>query len=336
MKLILLISDSDLTIPGIVLVSVGILILFIWSSINSSQEREKNFDLIEKTLKPKLSVNDTQLKEELIKLSKWINNCNKCNHNQFSIHQSSNTKLTYRCNYCNSKKTLKYENTFYTIEPIPTISKLFNEIISVFNEHDLIRTIINGYGGYEPIKDYVDGLNHNYFVINHYKKHTKWEPNIGYLTFQSEGSELDRVSNEIQRKKIGKLSPNRKQLDKKIINEWNYKSINTGKKGLLIKNWAKKSGLKCIDGTKCGGVKFESLENREITFGHIIPQSWATEYPHMFETIHHPDNLYLTCKSCNSSLNSDFPDKELKKKISGKEGTIGDWLRTHITDINKS
>lgn len=333
---IFLLSNDDLTIPVLIIIVLGMLILGIWGSIDSSNERKKNNDLIEDKLKLTLSVLDVELKEELINLSKWVNNCNKCNHNQFSIYQSSNTKLTYKCNYCSSKKTLNYDNTFYKIKSIPLISNLFNEIIKIFNEHDLIRTIVNGYGGYEPIKNYVDGLNHNYFLVREFKKHTKWEPNIGYLNFNSEGSELDKVSDEIQRKKIGKLSPNRRNLDKKLIDEWNYKSINTGKKGLLIKNWAKKSGLKCIDGSKCGGVKFDLLDNSEITFGHIVPQSWATEYPHMFEIIHHPDNLYLTCKSCNSSLNSDFPDKELKKKISGKEGTIGDWLRTHIIDINKS
>ena len=112
-------------------------------------------------------------------------------------------------------------------------------------------------------------------------------------------------------------------------------SIRNEEAQLIADGYSKLSDSKkaWIDGSKCNGVKFQDLPNNEITFGHIIPQSWGTEYPHILKTIHHPDNLYLTCKSCNSSLNSNFPQTELKNKISKREGTIGDWLRTHIRDF---
>ena len=46
------------------------------------------------------------------------------------------------------------------------------------------------------------------------------------------------------------------------------------------------------------------------------------------------DNLYLTCKKCNSSLSDNFPDKKLKKNITNT-GTIGDWLRNHEKQIRE-
>ena len=156
------------------------------------------------------------------------------------------------------------------------------------------------------------------------------------LKVYSDGSKLDEAKKRLQTKKIGKLETKRVPLPEKVVEEWNYKRVTSGKKGDIIKKWAKNSGLQCIDGGKCGSIEFSALENSKITFGHIIPQSWGKEYPHLLSSIHHPDNLYLTCQSCNSSLNSGFPDDELKKRISGKEGTIGDWLRNHLDDLNST
>ena len=47
-----------------------------------------------------------------------------------------------------------------------------------------------------------------------------------------------------------------------------------------------------------------------------------------------PDNLYLTCDKCNSSLSNNFPDLKLRKEIS-KRGTIGDWLRKAEENIRE-
>ena len=48
-----------------------------------------------------------------------------------------------------------------------------------------------------------------------------------------------------------------------------------------------------------------------------------------------PDNLYLTCNKCNSSLSDKFPDIKLRNNIV-KYGTIGDWLRSDIDAIRDS
>lgn len=337
MNLLLLMTDSE---EGtiVLLVIFGLLAIgFIYYSIQSSIDKKENQKLVVNTLKPKLGTIDSSIYQELLELSKWVNNCEKCGFMSFYIKQLEETKLVYTCNKCGKNKTLKFDNTFYKIDSIPKLNNFFQEMIYEMNKHKLplkyVESKRNDYEWNKPISDFLDELKHDYFTFNYYKKHTNWKPDCSNLSFFSNGTEIDKVSKQLEKKKISKLSPNRKLLDKKVIKEWNYKRITTGQKGEIIKKWAKKSGLECIDGRKCGGVKFNSLPNKEITFGHIVPQSWAVEYPHMIETVHHPDNLYLTCKSCNSSLNSDFPDPELKNKISKREGTIGDWLRTHLNEF---
>lgn len=330
-------SNSDEGLIVLVIIFILLIIGFIYSSISTSIDKKQNKELVEKTLLPNLTKLDNEIKKEIEELAKWIISCEKCNYRSFGIKSLDETRLTFSCNKCNKNTTLKYDNTFYQITPIPKINNLFNEIIGFMNLHHLpskyVESKRGGYTWNKSFEDLMDNLNYDYFTFKYYNKNTKWFPDVGNLTFYSDGSEMERVVEKLEKKKVEKLSPNRKDLDEKIIKEWNYKKITTGKKGVIIKNWAKKSGLKCIDGSKCGSISFNDLPNNEITFGHIIPQSWGVEYPHMIKTIHHPDNLYLSCKSCNSSLNSNFPATELKNKISKREGTIGDWLRTHIEDF---
>lgn len=125
----------------------------------------------------------------------------------------------------------------------------------------------------------------------------------------------------------------RSMLDEKLAREWSYDKINTGSKGNQIKKWAKKNSLKC-PGEICGGIQFIDLRNQDIAFGHIISRNWTSAFNFMLDKVHHPDNLYLTCKKCNSSLSDNFPDKSLKKNIA-KYGTIGDWLRTNEDKIRE-
>ena len=82
-------------------------------------------------------------------------------------------------------------------------------------------------------------------------------------------------------------------------------------------------------------VEFKDLRLSDIAFGHIISQNWSRAYTFMLNKVNHPDNLYLTCKSCNSSLGDMFPDKNFRDKIV-KTGTIGDWLRKSENEIRNS
>jgi hypothetical protein len=124
----------------------------------------------------------------------------------------------------------------------------------------------------------------------------------------------------------------RKLLDSDLADEWSYSQINNLGKGNKIKYWAKTKGYSC-PGNLCGKIELKYLKNSDITFGHIVPQNWARIFPHNLNIIHHPDNLYLTCKACNSQLGDNFPDISLKNFILNKYGTIGDWIRECETEI---
>jgi len=121
-------------------------------------------------------------------------------------------------------------------------------------------------------------------------------------------------------------------MDERKAREWAYDQIHASAKGRQIKKWAKSTGKKCPGGCN---REFRDMDLSTISFGHVISQDWAYAFNYLIEKIHHPDNLYLTCKSCNSSLSSNFPDRQLTDRIA-ESGTIGDWLRAnehHIRNI---
>ena len=128
------------------------------------------------------------------------------------------------------------------------------------------------------------------------------------------------------------------ELSKPLAREWAYDKINNTPKGVKIKKWAKRTGKKC-PGKICKrgkhpNVEFKDIGLSEIAFGHIISQNWSRAYTFMLNKVNHPDNLYLTCKSCNSSLGDMFPDKSFRDKIV-ESGTIGDWIRKNEKEIRE-
>jgi hypothetical protein len=125
----------------------------------------------------------------------------------------------------------------------------------------------------------------------------------------------------------------RAPLSDLLAREWTYERINSSPKGRQIKKWAKKVDKTC-PGNRCNHVRFDSLSLSQIAFGHIIPQDWARSFTYILDKKDHPDNLYLTCKSCNSSLSNNFPDSTLRREIYDR-GTIGDWLRNAEGNIRK-
>lgn len=122
------------------------------------------------------------------------------------------------------------------------------------------------------------------------------------------------------------------ELPDNLAREWSYDKIKNSKKGRQIKKWAQKSGKRCPGGCK---TEFKDLSLSTIAFGHIISQNWSRAFTYIIDKVNHPDNLYLTCKSCNSSLNDNFPNRQLRDKIL-ELNTIGDWLRENEKDIRKS
>lgn len=117
-----------------------------------------------------------------------------------------------------------------------------------------------------------------------------------------------------------------------LAREFSYEHIKNSAKGAAIKKWAKDAGRSCPECQK----SFSSKLPRQLHFGHILSQKWCSSFGYLQDSVHYPDNLYLTCHSCNSSLGQDFPSLETRKRIVSPEyGTIGDWLRTHESDIRK-
>lgn len=126
----------------------------------------------------------------------------------------------------------------------------------------------------------------------------------------------------------------RRELPKDLAREWEFEKINSSEKGKKIKRFAAKRGKSC-PGSLCNHIKFARLSNRNIAFGHIISQKWTQTFNFLLDKRDHPDNLYLSCQKCNSSLSDNFPDAELRNEIVIR-GTIGDWLRDHEESIRNS
>jgi hypothetical protein len=140
----------------------------------------------------------------------------------------------------------------------------------------------------------------------------------------------------------------RTPLDERVARGWSYDKLQSSKLGNSVKNWAKMTGKKCPQCDK----KFDTfLKNKDIAFGHIVSQDWANSFTFLLKIMHHPDNLYLSCQPCNASLGNRFPDFEKWKKISGSNetlrdkiekndiemgGTIGDWIRNHVNEIEQT
>lgn len=124
----------------------------------------------------------------------------------------------------------------------------------------------------------------------------------------------------------------RSALNDEFVIKFNFENINSNKnlRNLLIQ-WAIKQGKTC-PGSKCNHISFRDIKNKaHIHLGHIIPQKWGGVFQFMQERnhIHHPDNLYLSCNTCNTSLSYLFPDRVLMDNIlDGKFGTVGDFLRS--------
>jgi hypothetical protein len=123
-------------------------------------------------------------------------------------------------------------------------------------------------------------------------------------------------------------------LTSEEITKWNYKAIegNKKKRKLLwdcILNYGIKCGHHKDDSTTpCRGINKPS----DLHIGHILSQHWANSYNIFQESVHHPDNLFLTCKSCNSSLNFGCPSRAVLQYINDENLTVGDLIRTNRLD----
>ena len=281
---------------------------------------------------------EDKLQEHINELGLWVNKCSKCYNDDYSLSYCNRETIKFKCTSCSKQYTLHQNNTHYRIECIPEIYETLDtiqDILEPFRKKAMEWMAWRNHTWLETGKaeyDMLENLRFKHFYEKFTKKTVGLIWNIAAIRFTSSGQLIDKVNKEVRSKKLKKkLGVIRNPLSKKIIKEWAYDKINTGKKSDIIKEWAKNTDSRCPDGQKCGQVLFKELDNYDIAFGHIIPQDYAKEIPHLQSQIHHPDNLYLSCSSCNSSLGGNPPDKLLKKKIFAN-GTIGDWIREKVVD----
>lgn len=131
---------------------------------------------------------------------------------------------------------------------------------------------------------------------------------------------IDNLLNAFQTKGDFRIRP---PMPEHLRLGWSYDKIKTDKKKReLIIEYAHKHNLRC-PGDLCDHIQFHKLKNSKVHIGHRISQKWNSQNSGVAD-VHHPYNLYLSCRKCNISLRDKYPT-EIDKLIN-KMGTIGDWL----------
>lgn len=114
---------------------------------------------------------------------------------------------------------------------------------------------------------------------------------------------------------------------------WDYNNCSRKKdQRNKIRDYIASSEIKCAhhndDKTKpCDGM---TRNNWQVS--HILSQSWSESYHIFKESVHHPDNLYLSCQSCNGSLGKGGPSERVLTYINKNHLTIGDLVRKGILE----
>lgn len=117
-------------------------------------------------------------------------------------------------------------------------------------------------------------------------------------------------------------------LDINLMKKWNYLGIQSSKQTRKeLQNFINNHSPLCAhhddNCTKsCGG-----MTSKNFHVGHIVSQSWSKSYRVFQESVHHPDNLYLCCSSCNVSLGKGGPSRKVLQYLNDNFLTIGDLIR---------
>jgi phage-related protein len=177
---------------------------------------------------------------------------------------------------------------------------------------------------------------------------SKWDKELYDRELEIYGDELlfplllKPLSAKVAREKIGLIQDIGKEIDSvqdpyeirttlldfNSIKKWNYKSIQSTKsvrKELLehIKRHSPKCAHHDDDCTK----KCSGMTEKNFHVGHIVSQSWSKSYRVFQESVHHPDNLYLCCSSCNESLGKGGPSRKVLQYLNDNFLTVGDLIR---------
>ncbi|MGB2340684.1 MAG: hypothetical protein ACPH9K_06770 [Candidatus Poseidoniaceae archaeon] len=123
----------------------------------------------------------------------------------------------------------------------------------------------------------------------------------------------------------------RTPLTDKLAKKYNYNFLKTQKQKKQIYDYITSENPKCSHAISTGGKITQcstALQPNGTThIGHIFSQNWCSAYSVFQESVNHPDNLYLSCNTCNTTLNQGCPDKNTLKLINKEGLTIGDLIR---------
>lgn len=125
----------------------------------------------------------------------------------------------------------------------------------------------------------------------------------------------------------------RKYLTPNLIQDYNYDSLTGTSLEKKLERWAKNTGKRCPDGRMCNNTRFDDPTIGPLHLGHIISQDWCKAFKLDPKFMNHPYNLYLTCGSCNRSLNKHFPSQNLQNRLDNDKATIGDWIYSYDAAI---
>ena len=121
-----------------------------------------------------------------------------------------------------------------------------------------------------------------------------------------------------------------------LVKKYSYGSLQTKAQKKPIYDYIRSQNPQCSHAINTAPVTEkpkwsscpETLKADKTThISHIFSQNWCTAYSVFQESMNHPDNLYLSCNSCNSGLGEGCPNKETLKRINKNKLTIGDLIR---------
>ena len=120
-------------------------------------------------------------------------------------------------------------------------------------------------------------------------------------------------------------------LPRKVAKKFAFNNLKSKVQRKLIYDYIHNHSPYCSHATRKGGKVVECKNrlkpDKTTHIGHIFSQNWCTAYSVFQESMNHPDNLYLSCSSCNTSLNLGCPSKDVLKRINKEGLTLGDLIR---------
>jgi len=153
---------------------------------------------------------------------------------------------------------------------------------------------------------------------------------------------LKPLSANVARQKIGLIQDLGKDIDPtkdpyeirtsslglNLMKKWNYLGIQSSRQTRKeLQDFIYRHSPLCAHHDDTCTKSCSGMTSKNFHVGHIVSQSWSKSYRVFQESVHHPDNLYLTCSSCNESLGKGGPSRKVLQYLNDNFLTIGDLIR---------